>query len=155
VAWDPSNAQKEAAAVLVSNPNLKAFVVGNDGLAGGVINAIKNAGKTGEIAVIALDADVQGSQNILQGFQTATVIKSFNEEMNNACVAVVYSLNKMPIPTEIFDEVWDDQTASMPFKDVKVEVVDKTNLEKAIDIGSVTKEAMCEGLPADIGPPCS
>jgi hypothetical protein len=38
---------------------------------------------------------------------------------------------------------------------VKVEVVDKTNLEKAIDIGSVTKEAMCEGLPADIGPPCS
>jgi hypothetical protein len=75
--------------------------------------------------------------------------------MNNACVAVVYSLNKMPIPTEIFDEVWDDQTASMPFKDVKVEVVDKTNLEKAIDIGSVTKEAMCEGLPADIGPPCS
>lgn len=155
VNWDPSNAQKEAAAVLISNPDVKAFVVGNDGLAGGVINAIKNAGKTGEIAVIGLDGDVQGSQNILQGNQTATVIKSFNEEMNNACVAVVYALNKMPIPTEVFTEVWDDQTAPIPFKDVKVEVVDKTNLQKAIDIGSVTKEKMCEGLPAGIGAPCS
>jgi D-xylose transport system substrate-binding protein len=155
VNWDPANAQKEAAAVLVSNPNVKAFVAGNDGLAGGVINAIKNAGKTGEIAVIGLDGDVQGSQNILMGNQTATVIKSFDDEMNNACVAVVYALNKMPIPTEIFDAKWDDQTAPIPFKDVKVEVVDKTNLQKSIDIGSVTKEAMCEGLPAGIGAPCS
>jgi D-xylose transport system substrate-binding protein len=155
VNWDPSNAQKEAAAVLVSNPDVKAFVVGNDGLAGGVINAIKNAGKTGDIAVIGLDGDVQGSQNILTGNQTATVIKSFDEEMNNACVAVVYSLNKMPIPTDIFNEVWDDQTAPMPFKDVKVDVIDKTSVQKAIDIGSVTKEGVCEGLPADIGAPCS
>jgi D-xylose transport system substrate-binding protein len=155
VNWDPANAQKEASAVLVSNPDIKAFVVGNDGLAGGVINAIKNAGKTGDIAVIGLDGDVQGSQNILTGSQTATVIKSFNEEMNNACVAVVYSLNKMPIPTDIFTEVWNDQTAPMPFKDVKVDVIDKTSVQKAIDIGSVTKEAVCQGLPADIGPPCS
>ena len=155
VNWDPANAQKEAAAVLVSNPDVKAFIVGNDGLAGGVINAIRNAGKIGQIAVIGLDADVQGSQNILQGYQTASVIKSFDEEMSNACVAVVYSLNKLPMPTEIFDTVWDDQTAPIPFKDVTVEVVDKTNLQRAIDVGSLTKEAMCEGLPADIGAPCS
>ncbi len=155
VNWDPANAQKEAAAVLVSNPNVAAFVVGNDGLAGGVINAIKNAGLTGKVAVIGLDADVQGSQNILQGLQSASVIKSFKEEMNNACVAVVYSLHKLPVPAEIFDTVWDDQTAPIPFKDVVVEVVDKTNLQKAIDVGSLTKEAMCEGLPADIGAPCS
>ena len=155
VNWDPANAQKEAAAVLVSNPDVKAFVVGNDGLAGGVINAIRNAGKIGEVAVIGLDADVQGSQNILQGNQTASVIKSFDEEMNNACVAVIYSLNDQPVPPEVFDTVWDDQTAPIPFKDVAVEVVDKTNLQKAIDVGSLSKEAMCEGLPADIGAPCS
>jgi D-xylose transport system substrate-binding protein len=155
VNWDPANAQKEAAAVLVANPNVKAFIVGNDGLAGGVINAIKNAGKTGQIAVIGLDGDVQGSQNILLGNQTATVIKSFNEEMNNACVAVVYALNKMPIPTDIFNEVWDDQTAPIPFKDVKVEVIDKTSVQKAIDIGSVSKEDVCKGLPADGGAPGS
>jgi D-xylose transport system substrate-binding protein len=155
VNWDPANAQKEAAAVLVSNPDVKAFVVGNDGLAGGVVNAIKTAGKTGKIDVIGLDADVQGTQNILQGNQTATVIKSFNEEMNNACVAVIYSLNKMAIPTEIFNATWDDQTAPIPFKDVKVDVVDKSSLQKAIEIGSVTKEAMCEGMPAGTGGPCS
>jgi D-xylose transport system substrate-binding protein len=154
VNWDPANAQKEAAAVLVSNPDTKAFIVGNDGLAGGVVNAIKNAGKTGQIAVIGLDGDVQGSQNILQGNQTATVIKSFNDEMSNACVAVVYSLHKQPIPTDVFDAVWDDQTAPIPFKDIKVKVVDKTNLKEAIDIGSVTLEAMCGGLPAGIGAPC-
>jgi ABC-type xylose transport system substrate-binding protein len=155
VNWDPANAQKEAAAVLVANPNVKAFIVGNDGLSGGVINAIKNAGKTGQIAVIGLDGDVQGSQNILLGNQTATVIKSFNEEMNNACVAVVYALNKQPIPTDIFNEVWNDQTAAIPFKDVKVDVIDKTSVQKAIDIGSVSKDDVCKGLPAGIGAPCS
>jgi D-xylose transport system substrate-binding protein len=154
VNWDPANAQKEAAAILVSNPDVDAFVVGNDGLAGGVINAIKNAGKIGEIAVIGLDADVQGSQNILQGNQTASVIKSFKDEMNNACVAVIYGLHDQPVPTDIFDAVWDDQTAPVPFKDVEVKVVDKTNLQEAIDVGSVTLEAMCEGLPAGIGAPC-
>jgi D-xylose transport system substrate-binding protein len=154
VNWDPSDAQKQAAAVLVSNPDVKAFVVGNDGLAGGVINAIKNAGKTGQIAVIGLDGDVQGTQNILQGAQTATVIKSFNDEMNNACIAVVYALNKQPVPKDKFDAVWDDQTAPIPFKDIQVTVIDKTNLQKAIDIGSVTKDAMCQGMPAGIGAPC-
>jgi len=75
--------------------------------------------------------------------------------MNNACVAVVYSLNKMAIPTEIFNATWDDQTAPIPFKDVKVDVVDKSSLQRAIEIGSVTKEAMCEGMPAGTGGPCS
>ena len=155
VNWDPSDAQKQAAAVLIANPNVKAFVVGNDGLSGGVINAIKNAGKTGQIAVIGLDGDVQGSQNILQGNQTATVIKSFNDEMNNACVAVVYALNKTPIPKDKFPDTWNDQTAPVPFKDIDVTVIDKSNISKAIDIGSVTKEDMCKGLPAGIGAPCS
>jgi D-xylose transport system substrate-binding protein len=155
VNWDPSDAQKQAAAVLIANPNVKAFVVGNDGLSGGVINAIKNAGKTGQIAVIGLDGDVQGSQNILQGNQTATVIKSFNDEMNNACVAVIYALNKTPIPKDKFPDTWNDQTAPVPFKDIDVTVIDKSNISKAIDIGSVTKEDMCKGLPAGIGAPCS
>jgi ABC-type xylose transport system substrate-binding protein len=155
VNWDPSDAQKQAAAVLISNPNVKAFVVGNDGLSNGVINAIRTAGKLGQIAVIGLDGDIQGSQNILQGNQTATVIKSFNEEMNNACVAVVYALNKLPMPKNVFDATWSDQTAPIPFKDVKVEVVDKSSLQKDIDLGSITKEEMCTGLPAGIGAPCS
>ena len=67
---------------------------------------------------------------------------------------LVYSLLKQPIPKDIFDAVWDDQTAPIPFKDIKVKVVDKSNLQGAIDIGSVTREAMCKGLPAGIGAPC-
>lgn len=155
VNWDPSDAQKKAAAILVSNPNVSAIVVGNDGMANSVINAIRTAGKLGQVAVIGLDGDQQGTQNILQGYQSATVIKSFNEEMNNACVAVVYALNKLPMPKEVFDTMWADQTAPIPFKDVKVEVIDKSSLQKAIDIGSITKEAMCDGMPAGIGAPCS
>jgi D-xylose transport system substrate-binding protein len=154
VNWDPSDAQKQAAAVLIANPNIKAFIVGNDGLSGGVANAIKNAGKTGQIAVIGLDGDVEGTQNILLGNQSATVIKSFNDEMNHACVAVVYGLHKQPVPTSVFDAVWNDQTAPIPFKDIDIQVVDKSNLQKAIDIGSVTKAAMCQGLPSNIGAPC-
>lgn len=155
VNWDPSDAQKKAAAVLVSNPNVSAFIVGNDGMANSVINAIRTAGKLGQVQVIGLDGDQQGTQNILQGFETATVIKSFNEEMNNACIAVVYALNKLPMPKDVFNTMWDDQTAPIPFKDVSVEVIDKSSLQKAIDIGSITKEEMCDGMPAGIGAPCS
>jgi ABC-type xylose transport system substrate-binding protein len=154
VNWDPANAQKEVAAVLLSNPNVKAIVAGSDGLSVGIVNAIKNAGKTGQIAVIGLDGNVQGVQNILLGNQTSTVIRSFEEEMSNACVAVVYSLNKLPLPTSVFDTTWDDQTAAIPFKDVSVKVIDKSSIQKAIDFGTVTKEEMCKGLPAGIGTPC-
>ncbi len=38
---------------------------------------------------------------------------------------------------------------------MKVDVIDKTSVQKAIDIGSVTKEGVCKGLPADVGAPCS
>jgi ABC-type sugar transport system substrate-binding protein len=144
VNWDPANAQKEAAAVLVSNPNVKAIIAGSDGLAVGITNAIKNAGKTGQIAVIGLD-----------GNQTATVVRSLRDEMAHACVAVVYALHKLPPPKDVFNVMWDDQTAPIPFKDVDVEVLDKTNLQRALDLKTVTKEEMCNALPADVGAPCS
>jgi hypothetical protein len=51
--------------------------------------------------------------------------------------------------------MWDDQTAPVPFKDVDVEVLDKTNLQRALDLKTVTKEEMCNALPADVGAPCS
>jgi ABC-type sugar transport system substrate-binding protein len=155
VNWDPANAQKEAAAVLVSNPDVKAIIAGSDGLAVGITNAIKNAGKTGQIAVIGLDGNVQGTQNILLGNQTATVVRSLRDEMAHACVAVVYALNKQAPPKDVFNVMWDDQTAPIPFKDVDVEVLDKTNLQRALDLKTVTKEEMCNGLPADVGAPCS
>jgi ABC-type xylose transport system substrate-binding protein len=155
VNWDPANAQKEAAAVLLSNPNVKAIIAGSDGLSVGIVNAIKNAGKAGQIAVIGLDGNIQGVQNILLGNQTATVVRSFEEEMANACTAVVYTLNKLPLPKDVFSATWDDQTAPIPFKDVSVKVIDKGSIQEAIKYGTVTKEEMCKGLPSDVGAPCS
>lgn len=154
VNWDPANAQKEAAAVLLSNPNLKAIIAGSDGLAVGITNAIKTAGRTGEIDVIGLDGNIQGTQNILLGNQTATVIRSFKEEMSNACVAVIYTLHGKPMPSEVFDTVWDEDTAPIPFKDVNVKIMTRDNIADALEYRTVTKEAMCEGLPESVGAPC-
>ena len=77
VNWDPANSQSEAAAILVANPDIDAFIVGNDQLANGVIQALKNVGREGEVKVVALDANPIGAQDMLQGWLTATVVKSF------------------------------------------------------------------------------
>ena len=50
--------------------------------------------------------------------------------------------------------MWDFDPAPMPFRDITVEVIEVDGLQKAIDIGYLTLEEMCEGLPATVGPPC-
>ena len=154
VNWDPANSQSEAAAILVANPDIDAFIVGNDQLANGVIQALKNVGREGEVKVVALDANPIGAQDMLQGWLTATVVKSFAEEMDLACKAILHLLNGEEIPAELFPDVWDFDTAPMPFRDITVEVIEVDGLQKAIDIGYLTLEEMCEGLPATVGPPC-
>src|SRR6195952_4195044 len=153
VNWDPSNAQKEADAMLVAHPNIKAVLAGNDQLADGVIQALKRVGKAGKVDVIGLDEEPIGAQNILLGNQKATVIKSFDIEMGNACTAIITQLEKKPLPKSVFNATWSFKTAPVPFRDVAVEVVERNGLAKGIAGGSLTKAEMCKGLPKGAGKP--
>jgi ABC-type xylose transport system substrate-binding protein len=146
--YDPAEAEKIAQAILVANPNVKAFMVGTAPMADSVIKAIKAAGKEGQIDVMGLDADPVAAQNLLLGTQKAAIVKNPHDEMKLACVAVIAALNDDPIPTDVFDGIWDLDTPPMPYHDVPLSVITKETLQEAIDADVLTKEEACEGIPA-------
>ncbi|GAA1373982.1 sugar ABC transporter substrate-binding protein [Streptomyces beijiangensis] len=75
--WDPKIAgEKMAAAVSsVGKDKINAVYSANDGMAGGIITAIANAGIKG-IPVGGQDAELPGIQRIIAGTQTFTIYKS-------------------------------------------------------------------------------
>ncbi len=58
-AWDPTKAQAEMEQILTqTSNNVQGVLVANDGMAGGVIAALKAHGLAGKIPVTGLDASV-------------------------------------------------------------------------------------------------
>jgi D-xylose transport system substrate-binding protein len=152
--WDGTNAQNEMAAFLVAHPNVKAVIAGADFLAAGVIKALQAVHKAGKVKIIGLDADPIGAQNMLLGYQAATVIKSSDNEARVGCQALMYTLAGQPIPKKYFPATWSIHTAPIPFKDTPVKVINKSQLQMAIKWGILTKAEMCQGLPKSVGAPC-
>lgn len=72
--YDPATAQSEAEAILTRNrDDIAAFVVNNDGMAGGVVQALRGAKLNGKVFVSGLDADQANLNLIALGDQTMTV----------------------------------------------------------------------------------
>jgi D-xylose transport system substrate-binding protein len=74
--WLVEEALKHAENALTQNNNkIDAFVVSNDGTAGGVIEALSKQGLAGKILVSGQDAELAALQRIVKGTQTMTVYK--------------------------------------------------------------------------------
>ena len=71
--WDQLTAANTAADMISKYPDLTAFYCHNDDMATGVIQAVEDAGKTGEIMVIAMDGQPSALSSIAAGKQTATM----------------------------------------------------------------------------------
>lgn len=74
--WQPVEALKITENALTRNHNrIDAVVVSNDGLAGGVIQALGEQKLAGKVVVTGQDAELAGCQRILAGTQSMTVYK--------------------------------------------------------------------------------
>ncbi len=74
--WDPPTAQKEMEQLLTKSSNgIDAVLSANDGMAGGIIAALKAQGM--KLPVTGQDASLEGVQNILLGTQGMSVFKDF------------------------------------------------------------------------------
>jgi D-xylose transport system substrate-binding protein len=74
--WQPVEALKITENALTRNGNrIDAVVVSNDGLAGGVIQALSEQGLAGKVLVTGQDAELAACQRILAGRQSMTVYK--------------------------------------------------------------------------------
>lgn len=72
--WQPENAERLAEEALAKGP-VDAFVVANDGTAGGVIRALRRHELAGKAPVSGQDADLAAVQRIVAGTQSMTVYK--------------------------------------------------------------------------------
>lgn len=125
--WKPEEALKMAENALTQNSdNVKAFVVSNDGMAGGVIQALSNKGLAGKVLVTGQDAALDGLQRIAQGTQSMTVYKPIIPLASQAVESAIKLAKKESLATTPFrnETIGKDVPAIL----LEVTVVDKNNL---------------------------
>jgi D-allose transport system substrate-binding protein len=71
--WDRLKALDVAANVLQSTPDLKAFYAANDTMALGAVQAVANAGRTGQVIVVGTDGAPEARDSVAAGQLSATV----------------------------------------------------------------------------------
>jgi len=71
--WSREQAFNAASTILQQHPDLQGFYANNDGMALGVVEAVKAAGKLGEVAVIGTDGISDAYASIKAGELTGTI----------------------------------------------------------------------------------
>jgi D-xylose transport system substrate-binding protein len=95
--WDSSAAYQTVRDYLASGKTLDAVVCANDGMAYGVVKALREKGLAGSVPVSGQDADLAACQRIIAGTQTATVYKPIKSMANKAAeIAVALARGQAP-----------------------------------------------------------
>lgn len=71
--WERQKALTAATTIMDANPDLKGFFAANDDMGLGIVQAVKNAGKSGKITVISVDGNKDALQAVKSGDLHATV----------------------------------------------------------------------------------
>ena len=146
--WKPELALNFAENALTQNSdNIQAFVVSNDGMAGGVVEAMGKRSLAGKVLVTGQDAALDALQRIAEGKQTMTVYKPIIPLASGAVDAAIKLAKGEPL------------TNAKPFKNdvigkevpailLEVTVVDRSNLmDTVIKDGFAKFEDVFKNVP--------
>lgn len=154
--WEAARAQSAMEGVLTKESNnVQIAYVANDGLANTVIAALREQNLAGKVLVTGQDATLTGIQNILGGTQAMTIYKPIAQEAR-ATAQLVAALSKGEDASSIANRQTDIEGGGQ-LRSVLLDpiVVDKTNVaDTVIKDGFLTKEEVCQGLPAGAGSVC-
>ncbi|CAN5184154.1 D-xylose ABC transporter substrate-binding protein [soil metagenome] len=145
--WRPDEALKMAENALTrNNDNIQAFVVSNDGMAGGVVSALEKKGLAGKILVTGQDAALDALQRIAEGKQTMTVYKPIIPLANQAVEAAIKLANKEKLQTKPFmNDVISKEIGAIL---LEVTAVEKSNLmDTVIKDGYAKFEDVYKNVP--------
>ncbi|MBN1987100.1 MAG: substrate-binding domain-containing protein [Prolixibacteraceae bacterium] len=78
-AWEEEEGYEHTKKLLAGGEKLDAIIAGNDAIAMGAIRALREAGKTEEVLVAGMDADLRNLQEIVAGHQTCTIYKPYEK----------------------------------------------------------------------------
>jgi D-xylose transport system substrate-binding protein len=145
--WKPELALNFAENALTqNNDKIDAFVVSNDGMAGGVISALEKRGLAGKILVTGQDAGIEALQNIAEGKQSMTVYKPIIPLASQAVDAAVKLARGEALNTTPFHN--DAINKDIPAILLQVTVVDKSNLmDTVIKDGYAKYEDVYKNVP--------
>ena len=146
--WKPDNAQKNMEQCLTSTKNkVDAVVSENDGMASGVVAALKAQGLAGKVPVSGQDGDKAALNRVAQGTQTVSVWKDSRALGKVAAEAAVAMADGTAA---------DKLKGVIKFKDGKKKVemnaillapdpITKANLDDVIKAGWIKKDEACAG----------
>ncbi|QOV41530.1 substrate-binding domain-containing protein [Streptomyces ferrugineus] len=146
--WSPAvaKANMEKAIASVGVGDVAAVYSANDGMAGAVIDALKEAGAGRIPPVTGQDANLEAVQRIVSGEQFMTVYKSFLLEATNAAKMAVYKVQGRNIE---FDALTQDSVDSPTQDDIPAQLVSVVALTKknikdtVIQDGVYTVDQIC------------
>ncbi|MEU6291902.1 sugar ABC transporter substrate-binding protein [Streptomyces sp. NPDC046988] len=145
--WKPenANANMEGAISALGKDKIAGVYSANDGMAGGIITALKAAG-IADIPVTGQDAELAGVQRIVTGEQYMSVFKSYPKEAEVAAEMAV-KLAKGESLDSIANEKVDSESAKgVPAVIVPVVSLTKDNIkETVIKDGFYTIDEICAG----------
>lgn len=149
--WDPPTAQREMEQILTrTNNNVQGVVSANDGMAGGIIAALKAQGLEGKVPTTGQDASLEGIQNVLQGYQGVTAFKDMRLQANAAAriAAALVAGKKVPgVNGSIKNGFMKVPAVYLP-----VVPVDSSNLSLLVRNGWIKSQygglsKVCKGMP--------
>ncbi|MEV0637513.1 substrate-binding domain-containing protein [Streptomyces sp. NPDC050619] len=120
--WKPKNAEKNMTEAIneIGKKNIQAVYAANDGLAGGIVKALKAAGVTRLPPITGQDAELSAVQRIVTGEQYMSVYKPYPEEAEIAAEMAVTKAQGKGIQ---FDALTSERVDSPTHKNIPAQFV--------------------------------
>lgn len=152
--WNPATATTEMQQALTKlNNNVQGVLSPNDGIAGGVIAALKSQHLDGKVLITGQDATPQGLQDILLGTQSMTVFKPITLEASVAAkVAVGLATGNKKIVKQVAKTKVGNGKGKVPSVLLNPIVVTKSNVGVVVKDGGATWKDICSGMAAGTCP---
>lgn len=144
--WKPENANSnmEAAISALGKDKIIGVYSANDGMAGGIITALKGAGI--DVPVTGQDAELAGVQRIVAGEQYMSVYKPYAPEANAAAEMAVALAQGKSLDSIAKDKVDSGSAKAIPSVLVDVTSLTKDNIkDTVIKDGVYTIDEICAG----------
>ena len=141
--WDPKNAQAnmKAAIEAIGKNNIAAVYSANDGMAGGIVKALENAGVTKLPPLTGQDAQLEAVQRIVSGEQYMSVYKSYPQEAAAAAQMAVAKVQGKEIEFEALtqDTVDSPTDKGIPAQLVTVTALTRKNIKSTVVADGIYK----------------
>ncbi|UJA11109.1 sugar ABC transporter substrate-binding protein [Streptomyces collinus] len=144
--WSPDNAnsEMESAISAVGKGKIAGVYSANDGMAGGIITALKAAGLN--VPVTGQDAELAGVQRIVAGEQYMSVYKPYAPEADAAAEMAVALAQGKSLDSVAKDKVSSGSAQDVPSVLVPVTALTKDNInDTVIKDGVYTAADICTG----------